>query len=58
MASDSPFLYRLSRVSDSVRVQNRIKSLFRTRDREDFRGSYVPVLSPAEFIALHGRDAG
>ena len=28
-----------------------------TRDREDFRGSYVPVLSPAEFIALHGSDA-
>jgi predicted nucleic acid-binding protein len=28
-----------------------------TRDQEDFRGSYVPVLSPAEFIALHGGDA-
>jgi predicted nucleic acid-binding protein len=28
-----------------------------TRDREDFRGSYGPVLSPGEFIALHGRVA-
>jgi hypothetical protein len=28
-----------------------------TRDREDFRGSQVPVLSPAEFMALHGSDA-
>jgi predicted nucleic acid-binding protein len=27
-----------------------------TRDRDDFRGSYVPVLSPAEFIALYGRS--
>jgi len=26
-----------------------------TRDQEDFQGSYVPVLSPAEFVALHGR---
>lgn len=28
-----------------------------TRDRGDFRGSHVPVLSPAEFVALHGRVA-
>jgi predicted nucleic acid-binding protein len=28
-----------------------------TRDREGFGGSHVPVISPAEFIALHGRDA-
>jgi hypothetical protein len=27
-----------------------------TRDREGFGGSYAPVLSPAEFIALHGKD--
>jgi len=26
-----------------------------TRDRTDFRRSHVPVLSPAEFVALHGR---
>ena len=25
-----------------------------TRDQEDFRGSHVPGLSPAEFVALHG----
>ena len=28
-----------------------------TRDQEDFRGSHVPVLSPAEYVALHGRVA-
>ncbi|MGD8360703.1 MAG: PIN domain-containing protein [Gemmatimonadota bacterium] len=28
-----------------------------TRDREGFVGAHVPVLSPAEFIALHGGDA-
>lgn len=27
-----------------------------TRDQDDFRGSYVSVLSPAEFIALQGRS--
>jgi len=26
-----------------------------TRDQTDFRRSHVPVLSPAEFVALHGR---
>ena len=26
-----------------------------TRNQEDFRGSHVPVLSPAEFVALYGR---
>lgn len=29
-----------------------------TRDQDGFRGSHVPVLSPAEFVALHGRDVG
>jgi len=28
-----------------------------TRDQGDFRGSHVPVLSPAEFVALYGRVA-
>lgn len=27
-----------------------------TRGQDDFRGSYVSVLSPAGFIALHGRN--
>ena len=26
-----------------------------TRDKKGFRGSHVPVLSPAEFLALHSR---
>ena len=28
-----------------------------TRDQEGFRGSHIPVLPPAEFVALHGRVA-
>ena len=29
-----------------------------TRDKRGFGGIHVPVLSPAEFLALHSREAG